>query len=144
MPSFYPDKLEAGTLNIPGILGLEAGIRFVNRQGISNIYKKDSHLIHYLKERINDFRHIKIFDNSNDNHFDVPLLAFSAEDNDSETVAAFLSEKYDIAVRGGLHCAPTAHKSMGTLEKGIVRIAPSVFTTQADMNMLVNSLRKFR
>ena len=144
MPSFYPDKLEAGTLNIPGILGLEAGIQFVDRQGIGNIYEKESHLIHYLRDRIKDFRHIKIFDNSNDNHFDVPLLAFSAEDTDSETVAAYLSEKYDIAVRGGLHCAPTAHASMGTSERGIVRIAPSVFTTQADMNMLVNSLRKFR
>ncbi|MBQ9679971.1 MAG: aminotransferase class V-fold PLP-dependent enzyme [Ruminococcus sp.] len=144
MPSFYPDKLEAGTLNIPGILGLEAGIQFVERNGINNIYEKESHLINYLRDRIKDFRYLKIYENSNVDHFDVPLLAFSAKDTDSESVANYLSEKYDIAVRGGLHCAPTAHESMGTSMGGIVRIAPSVFTTQTDMNLLVNSLRKFR
>lgn len=144
MPSFYPDRMEAGTLNIPGILGLEAGLRFVQRQGIGQIYEKESRLINVLEDRLKDYQHLKLYRNSNLAHQDAPVLSFAVDGSDSESVAGFLYKESAVAVRGGLHCAPIAHKSVGTLSSGTVRIAPSVFTTQMDINILVNSLRKFR
>ena len=143
MPSFYPDRLEAGTLNIPGIIGLQEGIRFVQRQGIREIYERESRLIRFLEERLKDHRRIKLYRNHDKAHRDVPVLSFTVDSADSESVAGYLSKEHGIAVRGGLHCAPMAHDHLGTLSSGTVRISPSVFTTQTDMNLLLNSLRKF-
>ena len=143
MPSFYPDRLEAGTLNIPGIIGLQEGIRFVQRQGIREIYERESRLIRFLEERLKDHRRIKLYRNHDKAHRDVPVLSFTVDSADSESVAGYLSKEHGIAVRGGLHCAPMAHDHLGTLSSGTVRISPSVFTTRTDMNLLLNSLRKF-
>ena len=143
MPSFYPDRLEAGTLNIPGIFGLQAGIRFVQRQGIKQIYEKETRLIRYLEDRLKDHPKLDLYSNPNRDHHDVPVLALSVKDIDSESVVKSLSDHYDIAVRGGLHCAPLAHESVGTTDGGAVRISPSVFTTQTDINLFINSFSKF-
>ena len=144
MPTFYPDKLEAGTMNIAGIIGLQAGIDFVRRQRIDRIYKKESRLIRTLTEELKHFRRIKLYKSDSQTVADAPVLSFTVDDTDSETVVKYLSERHDIAVRGGLHCAPLAHRMMGTLDSGTVRISPSAFTTQNDMRFLLNSLRKFR
>ncbi|MBQ3329863.1 MAG: aminotransferase class V-fold PLP-dependent enzyme [Ruminococcus sp.] len=144
MPSFYPDKLEAGTMNIAGIIGLQSGVNFVAKKGIDRIFESENRLIDYLSKRLSAFRHIKVFRPAANSFYHTPVLSFTAEDKDSETIVKYLSEKHDIAVRGGLHCAPLAHRSMNTQETGTVRISPSVFTTQNDMDLLIDSLRKFR
>ena len=144
MPSFYPDKLEAGTMNIAGIIGLQAGINFVRQKGIDHILEKESRLIGYLSDELKSYRRIRQYHEDIQSAYQTPVLSFSADDTDSETVVKFLSENYDIAVRGGLHCAPLAHRMMGTIDTGTVRISPSVFTNQTDIRILLNSLRKFR
>lgn len=144
MPSYYPDRLEAGTVNISGIMGLNAGMRFVRKRGIDSIYHKDSRLIQRLADNLKKSDRIKVYgDCSRPGRF-APVLSFTVEGADSETVARYLSKKSNISVRSGLHCAPLAHRYMGTLESGTVRISPSVFTTEQELNILVNSLRKFR
>lgn len=142
MPGFYPDRLEAGTPNICGIMGLKAGIDFVREKGIRNIYQKESLLINDLAEKLETIENIKVFKESSGRY--APILSLTTEHYDSETAAKYLSDTADIAVRGGLHCAPMAHRTMGTIQCGTVRIAPSVFTTDREIEYLVNKLRKFR
>lgn len=144
MPDFLPDRLEAGTLNIPGILGLKAGVEFVSRHGIKAVYEKEARIIRRLRDRLSDFQHIELYTNPDDNHYDVPVLSFNIREKDSESVARFLSDHSDICVRSGLHCAPLAHQSMHTEDSGTVRISPSVFTSDREAEILVNSLRKIR
>ncbi len=138
MPLFYPDRLEAGTANIAGIIGLGAGVGFVSKRGIDNIYKKETRLIKAIKERLNTLDKVTVYPN----YDGAPVLSFDMKGVNSEDIARYLSERSDIAVRSGLHCAPLAHKSMGTIDKGTVRISPSVFTTENDIKLLFNSLRK--
>ena len=144
MPDFYPDRLEAGTLNLPGILGLQAGIQYVRSKNPEHILIKEKKLIRELYRQLSDYRYIRLFADADTIDNAAPVLSFTAEDADSETVVRYLSEKYDIAVRGGLHCAPLAHRMMGTLDSGTVRISPSFFTTQNDIRVLLHSLKKYR
>ena len=138
MPSFYPDRLEAGTGNIAGIIGLGEGVDFVSKRGIDNIYKKETRLIKTLSERLSTLDKVTVYPNYNG----APVLSLDMKGRNSEDIARYLSERSDIAVRSGLHCAPLAHQSMGTIDKGTVRISPSVFTTENDIKILFNSLRK--
>ena len=130
MPDFYPDRLEAGTQNIAGILGLKAGVDFVMSHGIERIYQKETRLIEGLYRSLKRHDKLHIIGREDDREgVYAPVLAFTVDGTDSESVAVKLSEQFNIAVRGGLHCAPLAHKALHTLDSGVVRISPSVFTS---------------
>lgn len=130
MPDFYPDRLEAGTQNIAGILGLKAGVDFVMSHGIERIYQKENRLIERLYRSLKHYNKLNIIGREDDREgVYAPVLAFTVDGTDSESVAVKLSEQFNIAVRGGLHCAPLAHKSLQTLDSGVVRVSPSVFTS---------------
>ena len=145
MPDFYPDRLEAGTQNISGILGLKAGVDFVRQRGMDRIYHQESRLIDRLYRSLRRNEHLHFIGRA-DEREDVyaPVLAFTADHTDSETLAEQLSQQYQIAVRGGLHCAPLAHKALGTIDRGVVRIAPSVFTSTEEMNILYRALSRIK
>ena len=140
MPSYYPDRLEAGTLNIPGILGLKAGLDFVRSRGTANILDKERAWIKRLHRYLSQMDNIEVYGDYNGDDF-APVLSFTVKGRDSEEVARHLAESFGICVRSGLHCAPLAHETMGTIDRGTVRISPSVFTTDNDMKILINSLR---
>lgn len=144
MPDFYPDRLEAGTQNLAGILGLKAGVDFVQQRGIDRIYQKESRLIDRLYRSLK--HHEKLcFIGREDNREGVyaPVLAFIVDGLDSESVAVKLSQQYNIAVRGGLHCSPLAHKALNTLDSGVIRISPSVFTSTDEAAFLQKALDRF-
>ncbi len=135
-PDELPERLEAGTLNLHGIAGLGAGLDFVS-ENTGRIAEHQKRLVFYLADNLRDMG-ARVFDT--DGH----LLSFNLGEKDSESVAAYL-DNCGICVRAGLHCAPLAHKSLGTLSQGTVRISPSVFNTvnHADrflecINMLKN------
>ena len=140
MPSYYPDRLEAGTLNIPGILGLKAGLDFVRSRGTANILDKERAWIKRLHRYLSQMDNIEVYGDYNGDNF-APVLSFTVKGRDSEEVARHLAESSGICVRSGLHCAPLAHETMGTIDRGTVRISSSVFTTDNDMKFLINSLR---
>ena len=143
-PDFYPDRLEAGTQNITGILGLKAGVDFVRKHGIDHIYAKESRLINLVYRQIKDSDRFRVIGREDVREsVYAPVLAFTVKGSDSETAAQKFSERYGIAVRGGLHCAPLAHRSMGTLENGVIRISPSLFTSEQEMNNLRNILKQY-
>ena len=140
MPDYLPDKMEPGTMNVPGILGLAAGIRFTQQKGIENIYRREKRMIDQLRSRLSTVKGVKLY--GSDKPGGAPIISFSIDRYDSEEVSRILAERYNIAVRGGLHCAPLAHQAMGTAEHGCVRVSPSVFTTEAEINTLASAVIK--
>lgn len=141
-PEAYPERLESGTVNVPGILALEKGIRFVQQKGVSRIYAHEMHVVKNMCEAFRQIPNILLYtDILEQPQSYVPLLSFNVHGLHSEETAAKLSES-GIAVRAGLHCAPFAHNTYGTQTPGTVRICPSVFTTEKDVNSLLNSVFK--
>ena len=142
-PEEPPERYESGTQNVPGILGLEAGIQFVRRRGPERICREELQKLRYLHHRLSRMGHIVLYTPPPEESWSVPVLSFNVEGVPSERVGEFLA-KGGIAVRCGLHCAPLAHEKMGTLETGTVRVSPSAFTRREDMDALAVRLSHWR
>ena len=117
MPSFLPDKLESGTLPLPAIASLSAGIDYVNRTGIDNIASKEKALCNIMRKGLLTLKNVTVHSDT-----DGSILLFSVNGIPSEDIAGEL-DRYGICVRAGLHCAPLAHKKLGTPDDGAVRIS---------------------
>ncbi len=126
-PVTMPDRMESGTQNVPGIAGLRAGIEFVKARGIKNINRHEMEIIRYMYDEMSKMKYIRLYTRQPQPEYYVPVLSFNVGSIPSETAGRLFAEK-GIAVRAGLHCAPEAHRFMGTQENGAVRVAPSVFT----------------
>ena len=142
-PEEAPERYESGTLNVPGILGLGAGIEFVRRRGVERICEEELQKLRYLHGRLSRMGHVVLYTPAPQSSFSAPGLSFNVGGVPSEQVGDFLA-KGGIAVRCGLHCAPLAHKKMGTLETGTVRVSPSAFTRREDLDALVLRLSHWR
>ena len=141
MPDLLPDRFEAGTLSNPLIAGLGAGAEFVMNWGIDKIYNHELTLIRRIYETVSSYDKVILYTPYPKKDECVPILSFNIEGRQSEETAQLLSEK-NIAVRGGLHCAPLAHKCFSTLDSGTVRISPSIFTTKKECEFLINCIKK--
>ncbi|MBQ8182591.1 MAG: aminotransferase class V-fold PLP-dependent enzyme [Clostridia bacterium] len=140
-PDEYPDRLESGTLNVPGICGLKQGIRVVNLLGVENIRKAENGICNEIYYGLKSINGVKLYESNRDENLYAPVLSFNIDGLHSERVASLLDKK-GVAVRGGYHCAPLAHISMGTRNTGTVRISPSFKTSKKDINILLNLVRK--
>lgn len=140
-PDYLPDRLESGTLNNSGILGLSAGVSFVKAKKTENIYSHELGLIEYIYSHLEKNKNIQLYTPYPKKYKTAPILSFNAGDYHSEKTAGILAGK-GIAVRAGLHCAPIAHRFIGTQDRGTVRISPSVFTTQRECEVFLNYLKK--
>lgn len=138
-PTEMPEGFESGTLNVPGIVGISAGIDFLNSKGIENIYNHEMKLMGYLYEKILNVKGAQFYAQKPTLGYTVPVLSFNIRHKTSTEIAEHLNNN-NIAVRAGLHCAPVAHKRLGTLENGTVRISPSIFNTTNDINALIAAL----
>lgn len=116
MPEFLPDRAEAGTLNVPGIAGLDAGMRYLNRIGIERVFRREQQEAERCIRGLQKMGY-QVFSGEHQ----VGTVSF-VPDMDCEQVANMLGQR-GVAVRAGLHCAPMAHKSAGTLESGTVRVS---------------------
>lgn len=143
-PEILPDRFESGTQNLSGIAGFSAGVNFVKQKGILNIYKKEMDFIKKAYLELKRINNIKLYTEEPDINYYVPVLSFNVEGINCETVSGILSEKYNIATRSGLHCAPLAHKSYNTIDSGTVRIVPSVFNNENDIYSLVKAVNKIK
>lgn len=135
-PDFLPDRMESGTLNTSGILALGAGIDFVQKNQ-ETILRHEEALCRSTEEVLSAIPEVFICPHGK---VHVPLLAFKVSSLHSEETAVYLN-KHGFALRGGLHCAPLAHTHYGTEEKGLVRFAPSVFTTPLECRQFVTCVR---
>lgn len=139
-PEILPDKFESGTHNLIGIAGLNEGIKYVMKKTPQVIFDYEIRLARNLYDRLFRLKDIELYTKKPDNNGFVPVISFNLKNIDSEKTAQILNDRFNIAVRAGLHCAPLAHKCFGTLEKGTVRAVISSFTTQNEVNYLVNSI----
>ena len=135
MPDFLPDRLEAGTHNMPGIAGLLAGVRFVKQRGMANILDHERRLTLLAAEGIRMFPGAKVLAMPGLRE-QAGVLSFVPLKKDVEEVGTRLA-KQEIAVRTGLHCASFAHKSAGTLDTGTVRVSFSDFNTRSEVYRLL-------
>lgn len=141
MPQMLPDKYESGTMNLPGIIGLHAALKYLQNTGINNIHKKKMELTAYFLQELKNISGVRVVGKQGiENRTAVISLDFENVDN---AVAAFqLESEYGIMTRVGLHCAPIAHKSLGTYPQGTVRIAFSSSNTIEEIDVLVKALKE--
>lgn len=136
MPDFYPDRLESGTVSYPAICSLFEGALLVKAQRKEHAERLLS-LTSALHGVLTAMPQYSVFFSPNV----CGITAFAHKSIPSESVAQQLSERFDIAVRGGLHCAPLAHKALGTFPDGLVRASFSPFQSMREVNALLSALR---
>lgn len=129
MPDVLPDRLEAGTHNVCGIAGLKAGLDYVKSQGTAGILAQERELLRQMKQELSD-TDLELY--IGEEGLQCGVLSLRSGRTDCETAAAALGER-GICVRSGLHCAPLAHESAGTLRSGTVRLSFSPFLTSAQI-----------
>lgn len=138
-PSFMPDSLESGTVNVIGIHALGKGIDFVSSKGTENIRKHEEMLCDRFINGISHTDGIRIYRENGGNY--APIVSFNAEGFTSNELASLLSND-GIYLRGGLHCSGMAHTTLGTAPDGTLRFAPSVFNNTSQVDELIYSLKK--
>jgi len=131
MPDFLPDRLEAGTHNMPGISGLLAGVRYVRQRGVGTIFRRERELAFTMSKELHKSDGVQVF-SLPDMRAQAGVLSVIPKGKDVESFGAEL-EKHGIAVRAGIHCAPLAHRSAGTLETGTLRFSFSDFNTPEEV-----------
>lgn len=135
-PKDMPQKFESGTPNLPGVLGLRAGIEFVNSKNIENIFTHEMSLITYLYDRLKSINSVELYTPRPSGEFFVPVLSFNIKGYISDDIGKILDSQ-GIEVRTGLHCAPATHDYIDTLERGTVRVSPSIFNNKYEINKLI-------
>ena len=131
MPDQLPDRLEPGTHHMPGIAGLLEGLRFVKARGTERIAAHERRLTRQLAARLAGMPGVEVFFCPDDDS-QTAVLSFRAEGRDCEELGEALAAR-GAAVRAGLHCAPLAHRTAGTLDTGTVRCSFSAFNTAAQV-----------
>ena len=139
-PSQMPTALEAGTLNVPGLAGLCAGVEWLLEQGVENLYTKEAALARLFYENVCTLPGVTIYGDM-DMTPRVPIVSLNIGQEDSARVADILWEDYGICVRAGAHCAPLMHKALGTAEQGVVRFSFSHFNTQQEALQAAQAVR---
>lgn len=132
-PDFMPDALESGTLNAAGIIGLAQGVKYVLNKGTDVIYAHERYLAEMLRTGLSRDKRVTLYGGGES----VGVVGFNIAGMDSVSVSNELDRRFDIASRGGLHCAVLAHKSIGTESTGLVRLSVSDFNTEDEIKQAV-------
>ncbi|HOQ01676.1 MAG TPA: aminotransferase class V-fold PLP-dependent enzyme [Acetivibrio clariflavus] len=140
-PEILPDALESGTLNTPGIVGLGQGISFIKSFGLENIRKHKSLLIEKIYDGLSNINGVIIYSKKEPRN-NSGIIAFNFEGVESTEVSYVLDKVYGIATRAGLHCAPLAHQTLGTLKSGAVRISVGCFNKKDEIEILLKALKE--
>ena len=135
-PRILPEGYESGTINVPAILGLSAGIDFVKEIGFERLYNHEFTLLKTLYEAFSKNEKVLLYTKTPILNKTAPVLPFNVRNKNSFDLSSYLNEK-GFAVRGGLHCAPTAHKTLGTLESGAVRVSFGAFNNANEVEKLI-------
>ncbi len=136
-PTILPEGLESGTVNVPAVLGVGAGVDFVSKMGVLNIYKHEFKLLQMLYDGLLENSNIILYTKPPRLYETAPVLPFNLKGCESSELADLLNLN-GIAVRAGLHCAPTAHRSINTLPHGAVRVSFGVFNQPSEVIKLIS------
>ena len=140
-PDQMPTALEAGTLNVPGLAGLCAGVEWLLAQGVEALARREAALTALFYESIRDLPNIKVYGDAEMTQR-APIISLNIGNEDSARVADILWEDYGICVRAGAHCAPLMHKALGTAEQGTVRFSFSHFNTEEEVLQAAAAVRE--
>ncbi len=135
-PEEYPERLESGTVNLPGIVGLKAGIDFVNKKSVSKIYAHEMSLVQMAYSGLKEIRGVSLYTPFPVEKRYAPVLSFNVGGLHSAE-AAELFNKSGFAMRAGLHCAPAAHRRIGTISYGTIRFSPSAFNRSNEVQLFL-------
>lgn len=140
MPDFLPDRLEAGTHNVPGAAGLLEGLRFLRRRGIAAIRRQETALVAQLARGLDRLPGVQVYA-AWEKGCQTGVLSFRVAHRDPGWVADALSQR-GVAVRAGLHCAPLAHATGGTEATGTVRVSVSAFNTSGEVERFLKHMAR--
>lgn len=140
-PDFLPDRLESGTLNGVGIAGLGAGVRYLLEHGIEKVREREQLLCQRLLDGLVQIPGIKVYGGL-EAEKKAPIVSFNIGEMDSMFVSYRLDELFGVTARAGLHCAPHAHRLLGTLDQGVVRFSPSHFSTEDEIEEALAAVRE--
>jgi cysteine desulfurase family protein len=139
MPAQMPERLESGTLNTPGIAGLKAGVEFIMDVGLETIIAHEQQIVDSLVQGLRALPGITVYGPADQSHHG-GAVSFTCQNRDSSEIGFLLDREYDIMVRVGLHCAPGAHRMIGTFPQGTVRVSPGYFTTLEQIDFFVQAV----
>lgn len=140
-PEELPERFEAGTLNVPGIMGLGLAVDFILNESVTKIWKHEKKLTHQLLKGLEEIANVKVY-GPRDVEKIVGVISINIEGVEPQEVGYVLDEVYGIMVRTGLHCSPLAHKTIGTIDCGTLRISPGYFNTDQDIANLLVALKE--
>ena len=141
MPEHLPDKYESGTMNLPGIIGLHAALKYIQEVSLETIHAKKMELAEYFISKIKDMPGVRIAGKQDVNDR-VAVVAVDFTQWDNAMVAFDLEQEYGIMTRVGLHCAPLAHKTLNTYPQGVVRFAFSASNTKEEIDICIDGINK--
>jgi selenocysteine lyase/cysteine desulfurase len=135
----YPDRLEAGTINLLGVIGLSLGIHYLESLGLEKLYAQEMSLIKQLRDGLSSLKKVRLYcAQSLENH--LPLFLCNIQGMDPEQVSTVLDGDFGIATRAGLHCAPFVHQDLGTSPRGGVRFSLGCFNTLEEIDRVVEAM----
>lgn len=141
MPSFMPDRFEAGTMNLPGIMGLHAALRWLEQETIDAVRSHELELTERFLSGALDIPHLRVIGRQ-DIAERAGVVSVVPENADPALVADSLGREYGIMVRVGLHCAPNAHKTLGTFPTGTIRFSFGRWNTPQQVDTALSALRE--
>jgi selenocysteine lyase/cysteine desulfurase len=138
-PLEMPSRYESGNANVPGIAGLGAGAEWILKESVERIHERIQALTQRLMEGLQEIRGVELLSPRHTRN--VGIATFNIYNQDCREVAMILDQSFRIQCRAGLHCAPLAHRALGTFEKGgAVRLSPGVFTTEDEIQAVVEAV----
>ena len=140
-PEEYPTRLEAGTLNSHGIMGLSAALDFIRDTGVEAIGRHERDLMRRFYDGVSAIEGVTVYGDFSREERGA-IVALNIRDYDSGEIADALSQSYDIATRPGAHCAPRMHQALGTVEQGAVRFSFSWYNTREEVDAAVAAVRE--
>lgn len=139
-PETFPEGFEAGTHNLPGIAGLGAGVHFILETGVAIIGGHEHTLAEYARGQLSGIEGCQLY-GPHDPGRRTGLVSLTASDQDPAMLAFYMDQEYGIAVRAGLHCAPHAHRSIGSYPAGTLRLSPGWFNTHQQIDIFCDALK---
>lgn len=140
-PNFMPDKYESGTPNTPGIAGLSKGVEYILKKGIESIRAHEENLVEHFIYELKKIDAIRIYGVNNFKKR-AAVVSINIGNEDSAEISYVLDKEYNIATRAGLHCAPLAHKTIGTFEQGTVRFSFGIFNTHVEIERVIAAIKE--
>lgn len=141
IPPFMPDKFESGTINIPGIFGLNEALKYIEEKGIKSIREKEIELTRIFIEGAKTLENVRLV-GMEGTEGRTAVVSLDCRDRDNAEISYLLDKDFGIATRCGLHCAPSAHKTLDTFPQGTIRFSFNHFNTKKEIQYAIEALDK--